>query len=436
MFKDLLIDLHQAGAVVLRNAHTLPDATDNDIDLVAERRSLPKIESVIRDWALKQGWECVEKVEKYGYIGYWIYHTESNRWMPIDVFTDLSWRGFRFADVATVLQTAKLNAKGVMTISPGAEAAITLCKELVQGSVIPERKWNRLRQLAPENRHDFEMTLSPYLSHDLIDVLYKCCVSGEGVIVVLVRQIRGELARRWLRNGFNFLCFTKAALLNGLFGRLNFFVALAGPDGSGKTSVVDHLERYFEGKPFKKIKRRKLTFGILPEIKVLLGFLRRKPVNTSVEDEPGSYLIGMVKPLSALRALIYELYYGLDLFLGWRQLILWRGQWSFVIFDRYFTDYFYFRTHRKVPIFFKKLFYLFLPKPDALLYLNCDADAIFERKPELTVEEIRTQQQIIESSFSKKKYYCEVDGDKCLESVLDEAERLISLKFLERCRGF
>ena len=435
MFKDLLIDLHQAGAVVLRNAHTLPDATDNDIDLVAERRSLPKIESVIRNWALKQGWKCVEKVEKYGYIGYWIYHSESNRWMPIDVFTDLSWRGFRFADVATVLQTAKLNAKGVMTISPGAEAAITLCKELVQASVIPERKWSRLRELAPENRHDFETTLSPYLSPDLIDVLYKCCISGDGVVKVLVRQIRGELSRRWVRNGFNVLFFIKAALLNGLFGRLNFFVALAGPDGSGKTSVVDHLESYFEGKPFKKTKRRKLTFGILPEIKVLLGFLRRNP-KSEVEVEAGSYLIGMVEPLSALRALIYELYYGLDLFLGWRQLILWRGQWSFVIFDRYFTDYFYFRTHRKVPILFKKLFYLFLPKPDALLYLNCDADAIFARKPELTVEEIITQQQIIESSFSGKNYYCELDGDKGLESVLSEAERVISQRFLERCRGF
>ena len=343
-------------------------------------------------------------------------------------------------DVDAVLGSARMNDSGVWTVSPGVEAAVTLCKELVQGSELPQRKWIRIHSLIQGEWEDFSSILRKYVGDDLARELYELVLDEEHQgTAVLIGKLREKLNSKFWPRVIGFCRFLSGSLSNALWGRLNFMVVVAGPDGSGKTSVVDFLEERFANAPFKKTRRCKLTYGILPELKTLLrrgGRQGDEQVKEPVGSESDSYLIGMVRPLPVWRALIYELYYGLDLFLGWARLLLWKGQWSFVLFDRYFTDYFYFKAHVRVPAWLKRCIYTFLAKPDVLIYLDCDAAGIFARKPELTEEEICRQQYAIRSNFSQYDYYASVNGDAGLDAVLVEVERVVQQKFFDKCKGF
>jgi energy-coupling factor transporter ATP-binding protein EcfA2 len=167
------------------------------------------------------------------------------------------------------------------------------------------------------------------------------------------------------------------------------FVVLVGPDGSGKTTVGEALKR--AAKPqFFSARLYHFSIATLPRLRALLGRGGAGPDYTKPDS-------GTNAPIqSRKRAWVYTVYYGLDLLI-WSHLRLKRrlrlGQ--VLIFDRYLHDWMFQRSYRNVPRGVLRWLLARAVQPDLVVYLTGDAAAIHARKPELSVQELATQQAMI-----------------------------------------
>ena len=88
------------------------------------------------------------------------------------------------------------------------------------------------------------------------------------------------------------------------------------------------------------------------------------------------------------------MYFNLDYILGyWFEVRKHLKQGKLVVFDRYYYDYYLDKQRYRLDISDKllKLFTPVIPKPDITFLLVGDAKKLYERKKEITVEEIQQQ---------------------------------------------
>ena len=62
-----------------------------------------------------------------------------------------------------------------------------------------------------------------------------------------------------------------------------------------------------------------------------------------------------------------------------------------IIADRYYYDFYLQKHYDKLPSYIKRFFYLFIPKPNLVFFLSANAEDIYKRKYELTLEETQEQ---------------------------------------------
>ena len=207
-------------------------------------------------------------------------------------------------------------------------------------------------------------------------------------------------------------------------------VAILGPDGSGKSTLADIVvaEMSRQGIDARHYAHR---FGILPS----LAFFRRgvkKTVSDAVaikSEAPPTYDLSENPPL---RALVYVTWYGIDYFLGGiflRVLNLLGSRKRVAIFARYFYDYYYQSNNRRLPNSIKNLIETIVPRPSFIFFLDRDAQDIHDGKPELPVEEIKRQQQVIRDRFGN---YAEFHIVNARHGVKDTAEQI--LRFIAQQR--
>lgn len=186
------------------------------------------------------------------------------------------------------------------------------------------------------------------------------------------------------------------------------FIVFLGPDGCGKTTIIDQVAAVCS-ETGQRVEQCTFNFGLLPSLSSLLG--RKQKVTME-----GAENAGMVSPLSLPRSLILCCWYGLDLILG--HIRLWRTPDTLFIFSRFYMDFFYQRAHRKAPSWLLKIFLFFGPKPKHIIVLKRDPQAIFAQKPELSVEEIKLQYELIHRHLSKYSGYAEIDATQGIETTV------------------
>ena len=124
----------------------------------------------------------------------------------------------------------------------------------------------------------------------------------------------------------------------------------------------------------------------------------------------------------------YVSYYALDFILGRIPLFKLRGQGALCLFARYFQDYFYQRGYGNVPRWYLRLLEFFTTSPDLILYLDRDADEIYRGKPELDVEEIERQQQVIRKIVGGRSNAELIDASEGIEPTVQKVrDRIIEL---------
>ena len=196
------------------------------------------------------------------------------------------------------------------------------------------------------------------------------------------------------------------------------YLVVIGPDGSGKTSVADRLaEILSEDIP---VRRMNFSFGRLPSLSAVLG---RPPRRAAPEGQRGA---GMVQPLSAGRALLLGIWYGIDHVLG--HLTLRRAQpGELIVFARSYHDFLYQRAYMNMPRFVIRIFLALGPAPVLAVTPMRAPKAIHEAKPELTELEIAEQYTRIIRALNRYSYFACIDASAGVEETVRSVREKLPL---------
>ena len=163
-------------------------------------------------------------------------------------------------------------------------------------------------------------------------------------------------------------------------------VILLGPDGAGKSTIGELVydsalvNDFYEEKIYGHT-----NFKIIPPLQLFL-----KPFKNNYTKK--EYIPRDIKKLSTIKAMIYPLYYLIDYMLGFLWLYKKKTNGgAFVIFDRYFDEYYIQKTFHNLSNKYLNILQFFVPKPTLYFLISDNANSIYERKQELPLGEIKEQ---------------------------------------------
>jgi len=298
----------------------------------------------------------------------------------VDAATDYR-RDGRVFFTAHELLTGRYRQNGLWVASPQVEFGYLLVKKILKGAVAPhqqQRLWELRQALGESGRAMAQRLFGPRLGDCMLEWLAtQRWTELEHHVPRLQRALLWQalwrdplnLLRYWLPEGARRWC--RWRYPTGLF------VAVLGPDGAGKSALIEHLRTDLAG-----AFRRSAVFHLQPDM------LRQK------EDE-GPVTAPHAKPLHPLWLSLLKLpYYWLDYSLGY--LVRLRPQLvrsTLVLFDRYYDDVLVDARRYRYggPSWLAHWLQRAIPRPDLFLILDAPPEQLLQRKQELPGPELQRQ---------------------------------------------
>ena len=202
-------------------------------------------------------------------------------------------------------------------------------------------------------------------------------------------------------------------------------VALVGPDGSGKSTVVRTLTARAKAIPSLKVETTYL--GPWGQMKLrLVPTLRRFGITPTVQAPAwlGSIAKGYVFYAAIYIELVYR--YATSVFFRVRQ-----GRW--VLADRYITDLRYLYKERPIRNYagIRRLLCMIYPKPDLVIVLDNDPNVIVSRKNQLAAAQIETLRHFCLKAARAYRFEV-VTTDRSPEEIADHIlNRMLTLRALK-----
>ncbi|MEE8275328.1 MAG: thymidylate kinase-like protein, partial [Alphaproteobacteria bacterium] len=187
-------------------------------------------------------------------------------------------------------------------------------------------------------------------------------------------------------------------------------VAVLGPDGVGKSSVIERLNAAL-APAFRRTHRLHLR----PRLAVGGG-------GAAVTDPHGE------PPRSAIASAAKLIYFVLDYWAGYA-LRLWplKARSTLVLFDRYYHDILAdpLRYRYGAPLRLAALAGRLVPKPDLTLVLDAPAETLQARKREVPAEETARQREAYRDLAARLDNAVVIDADRPPERVAADAARAV-----------
>ena len=198
-------------------------------------------------------------------------------------------------------------------------------------------------------------------------------------------------------------------------------VAFEGTDGSGKSTIINALPAVL-GNSFPETMQDYYHWrpGFLKKEK------RDKNRQSIVVTEPHAK-----KPYGRIKSFLKFTYFNLDYILGYWFKLRWQiSKGHLVIFDRYYYDYYLDKRRYRLTISdtVLDLFKFFIPKPDVTFLLVGNPQTLYERKKEISVNEIQIQIDILLKNKNKFNHPSIVDVNNSIDDVVyDVSKRILEV---------
>lgn len=440
--RPFLCDLREAWDdanvewALLSGWENLPDYVRHDLDIIVAPQCYRKAVSVLKDVAGKNGWRSFGIFREDGEYSsfYFVKHIESlneNAYIQFDLFKSYRRHNVRVLDIQFALSCRCKEENGFWHVPVGWRGAFLIIKEmLANGKVEGELRHRQIKESVATDRDAFLQTLRAFGGEVLAEKTLKT-VDGGDLLFKALAPIYSHAYRKFvLKSPFAFACGLVQYVVGCLFPFKRLFVAFIGPDGCGKTTIADAIAARFYKHPFAAVWRVKSGFGPLPRIRDILASVKRlltgKKVEFAAGPEAGTKGLGMVKPQSVCKAMFYVSYYGFNQILGWARFLRFSPNLpALLIADRYYYDYYYQLGYKNCPKWFVRLIAMLIPKPNMLFVLDRDAQDIYDKKPELTIEEINREQTAIAQLLGKSPSLHVIDARKGVDSTVKKISAIV-----------
>lgn len=401
---------------VLRNYEGLPlNNSSRDIDLLIDKKQFFIYEKEIIRIIEAHGFKISTRYRSEKMVAYVFAYISNGRLqlLEFDFLFETSYYGIYLLPAKSMLAQRTFNGS-VYHVSKEHEFLDKYLWLKALGFVYPA-KYNHLKENVVKSE-SLKAIISDTIKYIDFNELDKSSSYG-----FVVKQLLKNLKSNPVKQISNIFIFMYYHILNTLNYK-GFSLGFTGPDGSGKTTIIDIISVEFS-KVYSKIEYHHFRPHIIPNLGEAVYSLKLKP---EVDDDFSNPHRGDKK--SVLNSFVRLMYYSIDYIVGYFQKIRPVLQKrSIIIFDRYFTDLI--ADSRRNSIFLNHKFIyqfgrFFIPSLDYNILLSADSELILLRKQELTKEGI----EVIDAKLkylAGKNSYNYVLNNTIPEDAVDEILKII-----------
>lgn len=384
-----------AEYAVLRNFEGLPEKNNSrDIDIIIERKAYKEQKNALIALLEKHNWRIITYLNSDRVVT-WVcgcVDQDSNvEIIQLDFFFNTSLFGVRLINAKEFLANREFNGK-IYHVNKDYEFLDKYMYDRAVGVQYPD-KYSHVKE-AVRNSKVVAKKLKKVYGVGTIDE----CDKHSGKRMLLHASIKNPFTTFG-----RFIKFEYHRIKNYLCSNTGFSIGFTGPDGSGKTTVIDTiLERI--APVFKTAHKyyhfRPALFGNLGEVAHSAGI--KKEVDRNYSDPHRGGKTG--KFSSLLRLCYYTVDYIIGYFVKVKPVT---RITRVVVFDRYYTDIICDSRRSRIYLSPKFLYWwgkMFIPTLHYNILLTASSETILARKRELDEESIRTINAKIDYLADKKGY--------------------------------
>ena len=450
-FISKILDEFESASIfycILRSYEELPEKHGNDIDIFVSGQNLKLARTLLFSIADKLGWHKIAEVKRYGYNGlYFSPPGNSGRWLLVDLFTRTHWRGLSYTSENSILENST-TFKHFRVAHRGTEAAMLLVKELLPWGKV-KTKGNAKGRIVSciqteEEKRMFIAAFEPCFGVKTSGFFLDSAAAKDWkTLESKVGRLRSELFIRSvighpLKQFTSWFVFLWGHIMHRIRKPLGIFVVILGPDGSGKTTISNTLSTNwkFTVPPGKEPAYIHGDFKVLPRLRILRELWARcrkreiSPEPNYTKRHAGAEAI----PHSLRKSICYLAYYYWGYLFGHLKVNSILGKDHLIVADRYFYDYFFQRGNMHLPHKLLRVLSWFIPRPNLVVVLEADPQAIYDRKPELTIQEIERQQLILREMASWLPNVVKIRSDIGIEETVQEIKKAMFSSIAKRNR--
>lgn len=379
---------------VLRNFKNLPYSVGaRDIDIVVYPDDLQGACNLVLKIARQMDLRYANSFSDERLVQYSLVRRDSEgglQQIKIDFFTCSELYGIQVLSAEEMLTDLRYH-HGVAVVSDRVLLLDKWLFHLLVGRPLHTKYDKNFAAIAQKESAAVNETLSRFLPPRRAASLLEVIAAGKGSTLVMQTIERYlALARLWAAQGlkalWSSLRFTGFRFRDWLRPH-GVFLSVSGPDGSGKTTVIEmvvtQLEAIFgQNAVYYSHFRPKM----LPRIAELAKKTRAvKTVDENYEQPHRAKPSGLVGSTARL------VYYCLDYMIGYYRIVLpVLKRRQVMLFDRYYFDMIAdsFRSRISLPMPLLQVMARFLPLPKYAFFIHVDPEEIYRRKQELTLERI------------------------------------------------
>src|SRR3989449_987833 len=399
---------------VLHSYEGLPDELPSDLDLAVHPQDVKKLPLVFGALC-EQGYrpdQCLNYAARGYYFVFFWFEGQVLKSMAVDIIYEHRQSGLVLASGESLV--AGRRKRGDFWIPDAStEFAYLLAKKTLKGAVTG-RQEQRLSSLVGElGRHQAEKVAGDLFGKRWAAQVVEACVSGSlpGRLGNLSASLWWMPLARDPLNPVRYLRADAVRLIRRWIRPTGLLVAVLGPDGVGKSTLIEHLvqsvgpafrhHRIFHWRPALLWRKESVRPVIHPH---------RQPPRS-----PWS---------SAAKLFAFLLDYWLAYLLLIRPLLVRSG---LIVFDRYFYDVLADPKRYRYggPLWLARALSSLTPKPDLLLILDAPEKVILSRKEEVAPEEVRRQRQTYLRRATDSSSAIVIDASRSLLEANGDASRAI-----------
>ncbi len=396
--------------VIMNGYEDYPEVIGSDIDICTESHTL--FERFLKKTSSELEYEYIQKLEHHpGGINYFIAKNFDGKWevLSLDVYEHYLNKGATLFSNSWFLKE-KEAYKSFYISSKESEFIYYFVKKVIKQDLVLAlhnifKAYNKVKNT---------VTFPVFFKKSNQQILRALSIGDKDYFEKNSLRLKDELreySSPEIKNVFKeFIRVVKRVFLP-----TGVSISFLGPDGSGKSTIIDALQK--EGLPFRRV-----------------DYFHLKPISVLSPEGDGKPVLNphAKKNYPGLLSYIKLFHFMSGYWLGHLGVLKLKIKSSLIIFDRYYDD-FYIDPRRfryGGSLYLARLMRRFIPRPDITFVLVASPNVIYARKQEVEFSELERQIELYKSLESN--HYILIDVDRNVDDIVNEIVSNIYGKLNER----